>query len=193
MRKLRQGRGGFTLPEILVSITLLAVLAAVVVPAVASQIGKGDPTRVGNDMLAIRGAIEQFLSDVRKYPANFQQLTNQIKTTQTPLVGTFGSADSIRWRGPYLTKDSVQADSTGFSLAFKTPFDTVTLPTSGVAAGAGIEYLVLKVVGMDTLSWMKLDQEFDDGKSLTGTIRWVKKGAGGSDKDTLFYLALPVQ
>lgn len=184
-------RGGFTLPEILVSITLLAVLAAVVVPAIASQVGKADPTRVGNDLLAIRGASEQFLSDVRKYPTSLGQLTNVIKTTQSPLIGTYGKADSVRWRGPYLSKDSVATDSTGYSLAFKQPFDTSTMPISGASAGAGITYLLISLPGVDSLSATKIDGLFDDGNILTGSFRWKKKGASGTD--TLKYLALPIQ
>ncbi len=191
MRSTTISRRGFTLPEILVSITLLAVLAAVVVPAIASQVEKSDPTRIGNDLLAIRGASEQFLSDVRKYPTSLGQLTNVIKTSETPLIGVYGKADSVRWRGPYLTKDSVATDSTGYSLAFKQPFDTSTMPISGVSAGAGITYLLISVPGVDSLSATKIDGMFDDGVLTTGSFRWKKKGATGTD--TLKYLAIPIQ
>src|SRR5689334_195618 len=98
-------RSGFTLPEILVSISLVAILAAVVVPTITSQVRKGDPNRIGNDFLAIRGAVEQFLSDVRRYPASIGQLAHPIKTTQAGLastmVGNFAASDSTKWRGPY--------------------------------------------------------------------------------------------
>ncbi|HEY9228264.1 MAG TPA: prepilin-type N-terminal cleavage/methylation domain-containing protein, partial [Gemmatimonadaceae bacterium] len=111
-------RAGFTLPEVLVTITLVAALAAVVVPAVAGQLKKGDPSRVGQDVSAIRGAVEQFLSDVRRYPAAIQQVTAPITTSQAPLSSTaqstYGAADVNRWRGPYLTKDSIGATSTGY-------------------------------------------------------------------------------
>ena len=39
-------REGFTLAEMLVAMALLAVLAAVVVPSILRQVGKGDATRV---------------------------------------------------------------------------------------------------------------------------------------------------
>lgn len=193
MRNVRQNRTGFTLPEILVSITLLAVLAAVVVPAVASQIEKSDPTRVGGDFLAIRGAIEQFLSDVRKYPKSIGQMTNPLNLSasgMSPIVGTFGKADSVRWKGPYLTKDSTKADSTGYSAAITQPFDSLTLATSGTTRAAGIEYLIIAVGGIDSLSAYKVDQMYDDGNVTTGSFRWQKKGASGTD--TLKYLAIPI-
>ncbi|HVX39838.1 MAG TPA: prepilin-type N-terminal cleavage/methylation domain-containing protein [Gemmatimonadaceae bacterium] len=190
MRRVRQGQKGFTLPEILVSITLLAILAAVVVPTIASQVKKGDPTRMGNDFLAIRGGVEQFLSDVRKYPKSIGQLTSQISTSMSPLVGSsFGKADSARWRGPYLTKDSVAADTTGYGLGITQPFDTMSLAVSGNQRGSGKLYLVATVLGIDTLSWQQVDQLFDDGQSLTGTIRWRK----GTSTDTLRYLVMPIQ
>jgi len=65
-RGLARRRRGFTLPEVIVTITLIGVLASVVVPTIISQVKKGDPARVGSDFMAVRGAIEQFLTDVRR-------------------------------------------------------------------------------------------------------------------------------
>ena len=181
---------GFTLPEILVSITLVAVLAAVVVPTIAGQVKKGDPARVGNDFLALRGAVEQFLSDVRRYPKSLGQLTNTITSGQSSLVGAnYGAAEATRWRGPYLTKDSLSADSTGFGVAFRTPFDTLSLPVSGVTRAAGITYLIVSLVGVDTASAASVDGMFDDGSPVRGSVRWSK---GATGFDTLKFLAVPI-
>ncbi len=185
-------RRGFTLPEVLVSITLVAVLAAVVVPTIASQIKKSEPTRVGNDLLAIRGAVEQFLSDVRRYPNSVGQLTNAIATGKTALVGAnYGNAEANRWRGPYLNKDSVQADTTGYGLAFKTPFDTMSLGITGASRAAGNVYMILQLVGADSLNTAQVDALFDDGSPIRGSIRWAKSSTVGQP-DTLRYLLLPV-
>ncbi len=119
-RRSTRRKTGFTLPEIIVTISLIAALAAVVVPTVISQVKKGDPSRIGNDFLAVRGASEQFLTDIRKYPSSMYQLTNVITTSQTGLVGTsianYGQAEVNRWRGPYLNKDSAAARITGYGL-----------------------------------------------------------------------------
>src|SRR3954452_10438062 len=56
-----RNRVGFTLPEVLVTVTLISALAAVVVPAVAGQLKKRDPSRVRNHFASIRGAVDQFL------------------------------------------------------------------------------------------------------------------------------------
>lgn len=186
----RRDRKGFTLPEILVSITLLAVLAAVVVPTIASQVRKGDPSRMSNDFVALRSGVEQFLSDVRKYPTSIGQLASPITTSMSPIVGSYGKADSARWRGPYITKDSAAADTTGYGLGIKQPFDSMSFAVSGNQRAAGKLYLVATVIGIDTLNWLQFDQMFDDGNSLTGTIRWKK---GNSGADTLRYLMMPIQ
>src|SRR5678815_706347 len=106
LRALQNAKKGFTLPEVLVTITLIAALAAVVVPAIASQLKKGDPARVGNDVAAIRGGVEQFLTDVRRFPGGIAQLTAPVvATTMSPLTttaqGPYGPADAARWKGPY--------------------------------------------------------------------------------------------
>jgi prepilin-type N-terminal cleavage/methylation domain-containing protein len=190
----RNNRRGFTLPEVLVTITLIAALAAVVVPAIAGQLKKGDPARIGQDVAAIRGAVEQFLSDVRRYPGAIQQVTAPITTSQAPLTttaqGNYGAADAARWRGPYLSKDSIGAVNTGFGYVFKPGFEVDTLfPTGTASAVGGQRYMTLKV-GMlvnDSLSALQLDGQFDDGNLSTGSIRY-RKGT----VDTLKFLILPI-
>ena len=198
-------RKGFTLAEVLVSITLVAVLGAVVVPTVASQIKKGDPTRMGNDVLAIRSGVEQFLSDVRHYPASIAQLTSAITTAQGPLPGTatsnYGGAELTRWHGPYISKDGTAALKTGFGLTMNTAFDTVTLAPNGVTGAAGTRYMVLAVpmaasgtAGNDSLSILLLDQQFDDGVLSTGVIRYriCSATACGGSPDTVKFLLMPI-
>ena len=177
--RLRRARGrsrGFTLPEIIVTVTLIAILASVVVPAIVGQVKKGDPARLGSDYLAVRGGAEQFLSDVRRYPASISQLTNVITTSQSPLTGTsispFGTAEVARWRGPYLNKDGSAALSTGFGLSFTDAFEVDQLPTSGTTTGSGQKYMVLAITAsLDTVGINDFDRQFDDGVPTTGSIR----------------------
>src|SRR5437763_232529 len=84
----KRNRRGFTLGEVLVTVAIVAVLAAVVIPSIGSQITKGDLGRISSDLLTMRGGIEQFLSDVRRYPNSVGQLTNVPGTGSTygPLI-----------------------------------------------------------------------------------------------------------
>lgn len=113
MRNQRRRRGGFTLPEVLVTVAIVAVLAAMVVPAVTQQIGKGDAPGFLGSINGLRTAIASFASDVRRLPGELSQLsTKPIAATdrdlgtgtscQTAQNGTlFTTPVADRWRGPY--------------------------------------------------------------------------------------------
>jgi prepilin-type N-terminal cleavage/methylation domain-containing protein len=195
-------RRGFTLPEVLVTIALVAILAAVVVPTVANQLKKGDPNRVGSDFSSIQGAVEQFLSDVRKYPNSIGQLTNTIATTganMNPLTSTnvYGSADVTRWKGPYLTKDSVSAIQTGFGNSFVYTFSECNFSTSsntcGGVATTNINYLTLVMAGVDSVTWVAIDNAIDDGNKSSGIVRWACTASCSTGTASLYLLAMPVQ
>ncbi len=104
-------RSGFTLPEILVTVTVIAVLAAAVVPAVTQYVNKGNTPASQQDIQQLQNAVTGFTADVRHYPGDLQQLVTQI-------VSVTGSGDSLdldgaatpvqytaveaaRWKGPY--------------------------------------------------------------------------------------------
>jgi prepilin-type N-terminal cleavage/methylation domain-containing protein len=192
MAALKQ-RQGFTLGEVLVTVAIVAVLAAVVIPSIGSQISKGDLGRTGSDLLTIRSGIEQFLSDVRKYPRNVQQLTvTPVAVTAgwTDLVnsGQYTSQEVSRWRGPYINKDSSAALSTGYALTINPLFETITLGVSGTTNGTGIKYAAIVIQSMDATTAAALDASIDDGNIVSGSLRWV---TGSPSK--LYLLAIPVQ
>jgi prepilin-type N-terminal cleavage/methylation domain-containing protein len=199
-------KAGFTLPEVVVTITLISALAAVVVPAITNQLKKGDPVRTASDAQAIRGAVEQFLTDVRRYPNSMGQLTSAIRRTQKPLTGSVGAAyvfaagDTVRWKGPYLTKDSVGVLPTGYNWKFITNFYIDQLPTSGVVnTTTGTRFMVLKAAvpsGDLGAAALLLDQSYDDGNLLTGSIRYrvctQAPACSNTANDTLKILLVPV-
>jgi prepilin-type N-terminal cleavage/methylation domain-containing protein len=120
-------RSGFTLPEILVTVTVIAVLAAAVVPAVTQYVNKGNAPASQQDVQQLQNAVTAFTADVRRYPGDLGQLTHVINTASGPL-STDGSAtpvsftalDSSKWHGPYTSAaiDSATATFTSAGLAF---------------------------------------------------------------------------
>ncbi len=173
---------------------MIAILAAAVVPTVVGQLQKGDVGRMASDIFALRGAVEQFVSDVRKYPASIGQLTAPITSSMTLLksASIYSGPDVVHWKGPYLNKDSVAAGVTAYADVIPDLFDTVTLlPTTNTPPGVGnggTKYMVIDVVGVDTNTAVLLDRLYDDGNTGTGFIRWINAG-----RDTLKLLAMPLQ
>lgn len=109
-------RRGFTLPEILVTVTVVAVLAAVVVPAVTQFANKGDAPSTKQDVDQIRQGVTGFVTDVRAYPDSLADLTK------------FTTADSAKWKGPYgqFTLTNGTFTSGGLGVTFEALFHTDT-------------------------------------------------------------------
>jgi prepilin-type N-terminal cleavage/methylation domain-containing protein len=105
---------GFTLIETVVTVGLLAVLAAFVVPSVLRRADSADPVKVANDLNSISTAVQSFASDVKgALPGDLEDLTEPLLTNGA--CNNFNPCDStithrdiftiqqIRlWRGPYL-------------------------------------------------------------------------------------------
>ena len=95
--------GGFTLIEIMVVIVIIALMGAIVGPAVFDRIQQAEETRVAQDIRAIENALKFYRLDNFSYPAQAEGLD--------ALFTAPGSARN--WRGPYLDADSVPQDPWG--------------------------------------------------------------------------------
>jgi prepilin-type N-terminal cleavage/methylation domain-containing protein len=146
-------RRGFTLPEVLVTITIVAVLAAVVVPAVLNQVSKGDTAALAGDVGALRTAISNFTTDTRHYPKNIGDLITKPGTADLDLLGNaYGDAAVNAWKGPYFpTSQNVGTGTyttSAFNLAINSAFsidgDFITITFAGnpvIASVATIDRL----------------------------------------------------
>src|ERR1044071_6583473 len=124
---IRSGRrGGFTLVETIVTVGLIAVIAAFVIPTVIQKAGSGDPVKVQNDLNTVRTAIETFATDVKNgYPHQISTMTNKPTAGVDRFLDstTFVPNQVTAWNGPYLgaTVSTVLADSipTGYTSYIK--------------------------------------------------------------------------
>jgi prepilin-type N-terminal cleavage/methylation domain-containing protein len=176
---------GFTLAEILVALALMALLAAVLLPTVAGQILKGDAGRVVSDLQAVRGGQEQFLADIHRYPGKYSDLSKVIAVANADILGNAYSAGMVtKWKGPYVTKDTVTASvPTGFGGSITNVFMQVTNTNA-------VPYVTVVITGIAGPDFDKIDEQIDGVVNRTsGLLRWVSAGGVDSTK----FLAMPIQ
>lgn len=180
-------RRGFTLAEILVALALMALLAAVLLPTVAGQVLKGDAGRVVQDLEAVRAGSERFLTDIRRYPGRYSDLSRAITVANTDILGNaYNSGQVSKWKGPYITKDTIDASvETGFGGRITNVFMSVTNTNA-------VPYLTIVVTGVTGPDADRIDEQIDGPTAsprTTGLLRWVS----GGGVDSLKYLAMPIQ
>ena len=71
---MRKHQQGFTLLEIIVVITIIAILAAYIAPKVAGRADDARISKVKNDIQVLESALELYRLDNFKYPTNEQGL-----------------------------------------------------------------------------------------------------------------------
>jgi prepilin-type N-terminal cleavage/methylation domain-containing protein len=183
MRKV--ARGGFTLPEVLVTIAIVATLAAVLLPALNNQLSKGDAGRLTSDLVAVQTAVGAFTSDVRRYPKLLVDLKTEPSATADDILNNDYTAQLVnKWRGPYLSKDLTANDSlaTGYGAHIKGTFTSESYN--------GIQYLTISVSSLTEAEFNNIDQIIDEtANSSTGQLRFSVSGTVG----TVTFYAVPIQ
>ena len=183
----RKARAGFTLPEVLVTLAIVATLAAVLLPALNNQLSKGDAGRLTSDLVAVQTAIGAFTSDVRRYPLELTDLkTKPLGTEKDILNGDYTSALANKWRGPYLSKD-LTGDSlpTGFGATIRQTFTA-----SAASEYNGIQYVTISLGPLTESEFNNIDQIIDEtANSGTGQLRF----SGSSTSGTARFYAVPIQ
>lgn len=180
-----QKKNGFTLPEVLVTVALMSLLAAVVIPSVLGQMTAGEVSKLGQGLTSVRVAVEQFASDIHRFPVK-PTLLYRATTSADKDVNqvTLPAPLANRWKGPYLARDSVAFFLGGNAGAGGTVADTFLIKSAGT-----VSYITAIVTGMRAVDMIRLDKEFDGysvaGDSAIGMVRFAK--------DTLFFLLIPIQ
>lgn len=131
-------RRGFTLIEILVVITVIAVLASLVTPMVFQHVGDAKATAARAQMEIFALALDAYRLDADRYPLSAQGLDALVGLPSLP-------PSPRRWRGPYLRK-GVPADPWGRPYQYTSPsgrpgagdqYDLVSFGRDGQPGGEG--------------------------------------------------------
>ena len=175
-------RRGFTVVEILVALAIIATLAAILIPALGSNIGKSDTSRMATDLSSIQTAAQSFVGDVHRFPSSISELTTNIVANSSTDIdgGTIPSNLAPRWKGPYLSRTVITNTATG---AISDAFTKVVGDNGG-------NYLTVTVTGISPTDFAGIEDLLDNGttsstSSTAGSIRYTGT--------TLTFLALPIQ
>ncbi|MBA3645097.1 MAG: prepilin-type N-terminal cleavage/methylation domain-containing protein [Gemmatimonadaceae bacterium] len=193
-------RKGFTLIEVLVTVVVIGVLAAVVIPAVTAQVGAGDSSRVTSDLNNLRTAIENFDIAVRQFPGDVDDLVNlpgisassgpqlDADLNRTTYVGANG------WKGPYMetslpstVTSSTNANATGvaFNTGYSAYIDNRIVPCAIGAASVcdstgSTDYATVQVRNLTAAQANTLNDLLDGteptASSTSGKFRSVQSG-----------------
>jgi general secretion pathway protein G len=129
----RAPRRGFTLIEILVVITVIAILAAVVSPLVFRNVGDAKLSAARSQLDIFGLALDQYRLDNDYYPSTEQGLGALVAPPQ-------GDPAPRNWRGPYL-KRAVPLDPWGHAYVYRAVgdggYDLLTLGRDGREGGSG--------------------------------------------------------
>ncbi len=131
----RRRQSGFTLFELLVVLSIMALLAALVAPRVIGYLGRAKEDVARSQMSNLVTSLELYYLDVGQYPKEEDGLTALVEAPQQsgePIPG---------WRGPYLNDETGLIDPWGrpFAYAYDAETDRVRVITYGRDGAPGGE------------------------------------------------------
>lgn len=129
-------RRAFTLLELIVVITVIAILAGVAAPALFRNVGDARVAAAKADLSTLATALETYAMTNGRYPLTSQGLSALVtKPSQSPLP--------IDWRGPYL-RGALPKDPWGVDYIYRAPgtdhpesYDLLSLGRDGKKGGTG--------------------------------------------------------
>ena len=180
-------RLGFTLVETVVALVLMALMAAVLVPAVMSRLGGGESDALAANLSGLSSAVVSYQTDLGRYPRRLTYLTTPIAAGTLDLCGVTIPNVAL-WNGPYAER-SISAN--GVRVGSAVISDTITRLPGSSSMTTAVGNLVFTVREVDQTAASAVNADLDGDGSLTaGSVRWAVGGIPG--RGTLTYL-LPIR
>lgn len=126
----RHREAGLTLPELLVVLLIISLVAAFAVPRLMNYVGGARSDAAEIQISRLGGILDLFRLDNGRYPSTEEGLQALIERP----------ADAPRWKGPYLKNDNAIVDPWGRPYGYASPgqhgdFDLFSLGADGVEGG----------------------------------------------------------
>lgn len=184
-------RRGFTLVETVVTVGIVAALAAVVYPAVVKQFDIADPARTAEDLNNIRTAVDAFGVNVRpQHPADIEDLVFQPSDTAGATdVSSRGSpytpTEIQAWLGPYLGASVAPGDPSGDVVVVTTGYGAQILnrlarydiqaATAGgdtvISTSPAADFITVLVKGLSAPAFNAVNTLIDGPSETTDALR----------------------
>lgn len=156
-------RSGFTLPEVLTSMALVAVLASVVVPTVRGRMTDGYEDAVIQEFQSLSSAITAYRQDVGHYPPSLAYLSALPASPRDFCGHVLGANDAANWNGPYTSRTITATYTVGQRDAVQVTLQRPATTVIGV-----------QVSGADTSTARNIDYKIDGiNGAAGGTLRYT--------------------
>lgn len=159
---------GFTAVEILVAVAIVALLAAVTVPAIRTRISTGNADAIVAEFQNLEQALQAFQENTTTYPHTLDELTAASTGSLTSCNVAMTATQVSRWRGPYTTRPI----TANYSVAGDVTVEN-TLVRDTITAGPGPALLDIKMDNVEQVVANQVDRELDGGvDGSNGAVLW---------------------
>ena len=137
-----RGERGFTLVELLVVITIIALIMGIVGPRVLNYLTESKAKAAKIQIESFASALDLFFLDTGRYPNGSEGLTALVRRP----------GNIAAWNGPYLKGGAVPPDPWGNPYVYRAPgqngaYDILSYGSDGTEGGTG--------AGQDITSWQR--------------------------------------